>query len=96
MNIQIAGIHVDVPDDSDPETVNRAARIVEERIKQAEDASSRIDTLAFALSAAHSLAIELQATEAARQTDAEATARALARIAAELESLTELGDSEDD
>lgn len=89
MKVILGSLSVDVPGPVDAALVERAAAEVNRRIKDAEARSTRIDTLGFALSAALSLAMDLDRVRDERDEDAVEMAKALQRIADGLKELVE-------
>ncbi len=89
MKLTLGNITVEIPGPVDAEAAERAADEVNKRLTQAEASSSRIDTMGDALRTAHSLAMDLERVNAARETDATEMAKALQRITDTLQDLVE-------
>lgn len=89
MKVTLGSIEVEVPGPVDAAAAQRAAAEVNRRLKEAEASSTRIDTIGFALRAAHSLAMDLEQVRQERDADAAEMARALHRIADTLKELIE-------
>ena len=83
----VAGVTLDLPLHKDPETTEQIARQVTERIREIEDNSTRIDTQAFALTAAVSFAIDLAESKADQEAETAETVKALSAILARLDEI---------
>ena len=80
LNVTIGRTALAVPVYRDVETTRRIVTDLNERLKAIEDASTRIDTVAFALKAAYELALEAEKERLGRQEDQAAMEHALVRI----------------
>lgn len=87
MKLSIGGIKVDIPGLVDAGLAERAADEVARRLQHAEANSKRIDTIAFALTAAHALAMELEQLKGQQDTDANDLAKALQTLNEALQDL---------
>lgn len=89
IQVTVAGVKLSVPVLADPETTLRAAREVTRRIRLIERESARIDTQAFALQAAISLAEDLEARDQVQESDDAEMVLALEKLTEALRSLLE-------
>ena len=85
----VAGVTLDLPVYKDPETTEKIAQQVTARIKEIEEVSQRIDTQAFALTAAVMFAAEVAQQKEECDHDAADVVKALSAILARLEDIVE-------
>ncbi len=85
--VRIAGKSITVPVYRDRRTTLRLVKLLDERIKEIEKASDRIDTQAFALQAALSFAAELADAEEAHGAETTETFNDLDRISKTLDEM---------
>ena len=85
--VRIAGKSITVPVYRDRRTTLRLVKLLDERIKEIEKASDRIDTQAFALQAALSFVAELADAEEAHEAETTETFNDLDRISKTLDEL---------
>lgn len=83
----IANVSLDVPMYGSEAATNDAIERVNQRIREVEAASDRIDTQAFALLAAVSLAVELNDAEETLERDAKDLMMALSELSDKLRGL---------
>jgi len=84
---KVAGVTIDLPVFKDPDTTEQLASQVTERIREIEASSKRIDTQAFALTAAVSFAAELAQAKKDHDADTAEITKALSVILARLDQL---------
>lgn len=93
MEVTLAGVRLRVPVYLDPETTLAIAERVNDRIKAIEAASTRIDSQAFALTAAFEFATELHAANAERDQDHRDLTKRLNALTSRLDTiLTDFAD----
>ena len=85
--VRIAGKSITVPVYHDRRTTLRLVKLLDDRIKEIEKASDRIDTQAFALQAALSFAAELAEVEEAREQETTEMFNDLDRLSKTLDEL---------
>ena len=85
--VRIAGKSITVPVYHDRRTTLRLIKLVDDRIKEIEKASDRIDTQAFALEAALSFAAELAEAEKAHEKETTEVFNDLDRLSKTLDEL---------
>ncbi len=90
MTIQrkVAGVTLPVPIYQDEKTTSELIEMVNERVRDIEAQSTRIDTHAFALLAALSFAADLHETRQQREREGRELLKALRKIAESLRRLT--------
>jgi cell division protein ZapA (FtsZ GTPase activity inhibitor) len=87
MHVTVGGMRIRVPLYRNEETTLYIVEQVNQRLKEIEEQSTRIDSQRFALQAAFSFAAELAQAEADRSDDSREMATALDRIATSLQRL---------
>ncbi len=96
IDIKIGGRNFNVPILKDEDTTYYIAKLVQERIKEIEKRSQRIDTQAFAIEAAMTFAFaQLDAEEELEENTSELM-KALASLSESIESITRDFDVEED
>jgi len=83
----VAGVTIDLPIFQNPETTEQLAQQVTERVREIEASSKRIDTQAFALTAAVSFAAELAQAIKHHDHDIAEVTKALSAIVQRLDDL---------
>ena len=86
---KVAGVTLDLPIHLDPDTTEGLASQVTQRVREIEASSTRIDTQAFALTAAVTFAAELAQTKTDNDRSIAEVIKALSAILGKLDDLIE-------